>query len=125
MKADNITRENIHRFVVVFYEKVMVDNEVGSFFIDVLGEDINNKKWQEHIEILTEFWCSMVLKDGDYYGSAFAPHAAMKGLKRETFERWLVILDETLDEIYDKGSSKIFREIGTIISNNFMRNLNL
>ena len=125
MKAEQITRENIAVFVVKFYENILEDKEVGPFFIDILGDDIQNKKWQEHIEILIEFWASMLIKDGDYVGSFFEPHATMQGLKRATFERWLEILDETLEGIYDKRCSQEFRNLGEIISNNFMKNLNL
>jgi hemoglobin len=125
LKQTEVTRENIEVFVVKFYEAIMEDKEVGPFFIDILGDDINNSKWQEHIEILIEFWCAMILKEGDYYGSPFSPHADMSGLKRITFVRWLEILDVVLADIYEPAPAKQIREVGEIICNNFMQRLGL
>ncbi len=124
MLANTITEKNIEKFVILFYTNIIKDEEVGPFFTDILGKDINNQLWQDHIELLCDFWCSMTLEHNSYRGSPFAPHATMK-LKRETFERWLVILDETLCEVYDKETGRIFKETGAIMSKNFMRNLGL
>ena len=125
LKEEQITRENIAVFVVKFYENILEDKEVGPFFIDILGDDIQNKKWQEHIEILIEFWGSMLIQDGDYIGSFFEPHEKMIGLKKETFAQWLMILDVTLEEIYDEKCSQEFRKLGQVISKSFIKNLNL
>ncbi len=125
MLANKITEKNIEAFVILFYTNIIKDKEVGPFFTDILGEDINNNTWQDHIELLCDFWCSMTLEHNSYRGSPFAPHATMTGLKKETFVRWLEILDETLDNIYEKETSEIFRQTGAIMSKNFMRNLGL
>ena len=44
MLEKNITEENIEIFVIKFYTKIMQDDEVGPFFINILGDDITNKK---------------------------------------------------------------------------------
>lgn len=124
MKATTITKENIATFVVRFYENTIKDEEIGHFFTELLGEDINNEKWQEHIETLTEFWTTMVLKIPEYYGSPFPPHIDMK-LTRRSFERWLEVLDNTLDELYTKEAPSEIRKVGEIICNNFMERLGL
>jgi len=124
LKATTLTRENIEVFVHRFYENTIYDEEIGHFFTELLGDDIKNKKWQEHIDILIEFWCAMLLKDGDYYGSPFAPHIDMK-LTRASFDRWLVVLDNTLDELYEEVPAKKIAEVGEIICNSFMERLGL
>ncbi len=125
MKHTQITPKNIRIFVIDFYTRILKDDIVGPFFIDILGDDIENKKWQEHIDILCEFWSAMILKEGDYFGSPFAPHATMKGLQRETFTRWLEILDECVSEMYDENCANQYKDIGQIISENFMARLGL
>lgn len=124
MLEQTITDENIRKFVVLFYSKTIEDKVIGHYFVDILGEDLTNKEWSEHIDILTDFWASMILGRDNYSGSPFSPHIQMQ-LKREDFQRWLEVLDETLNEIYERKASEPFREIGTVISRNFMRNLGL
>jgi len=125
LKFSKIDENNIRIFVIDFYKRIIEDKEVGPFFIDILGDDINNKKWQEHIDTLCDFWSSMILKTNNYVGSPFAPHTTLKGLKKETFNQWLKILDECVDNIYDKNCAKQFKTIGNIISENFMEKLGI
>lgn len=124
MLQKEITPENIKLFVVTFYTKTIQDEKIGHYFSEILGDDITNKAWLEHIDILTDFWSSMLLGEKSYRGSPFAPHIAMN-LKREDFKQWLILLEETLDEIYENKTSQPFIQIGHVISTNFMRNLNL
>jgi len=125
MLEKNITEENIEKFVINFYTKILKDDIVGPFFIDILGDDMNNKKWQEHIETLCDFWASVTLGHRSYVGSPFAPHRQIQGLEKETFYRWLEIFFETLDEIYEQDISLKFKETGSIMAQNFMRNLRI
>lgn len=66
MLEKNITEENIKIFVRKFYTTIMEDDEVGPFFINILGDDINNEKWQTHIEVLNNFWASVTLGHRSY-----------------------------------------------------------
>ena len=49
----------------------------------------------------------------------------MDDLDAETFEQWLKLFFETLDEIYEPQVADIFKENSTNIAGNFMRNLGL
>jgi hemoglobin len=120
-----ITEKNIKFFVNKFYAKVLKDEEVGPFFIELLGTNMENEKWQEHIEVLCNFWASVTLGHKTYRGSPFAPHRNFQGLKRETFYRWLELFFETLEEIYEHEITLVFKETGSIMAQNFMRNLRL
>ena len=125
MLANEITRENIEQMVVSFYHRVLKDDVVGPFFIAKLGDDMNNEYWQPHLKILIDFWASITLADPSYRGNPFAPHMSLGELKRETFEQWLVLFYETLDEIYEPEVANQFKERSSIIAGNFMRNLRL
>lgn len=125
MLENEITRTNIRTMVVSFYSEVLKDDLVGPFFIDKLGPDLTSKTWGEHLDILTDFWASIYLDDFSYTGSPFAPHIELEGLKAETFQRWLKLFFETVDRIYELDIAEQFKQRGTLIAGNFMRNLSL
>jgi hemoglobin len=123
MKANEITKENIRIMVNTFYVKVLKDDIVGPFFSAKLGDDMTNEYWVPHLELLVNFWASIAMGDTEYRGNPFAPHTQLGELKRETFEQWLVLFSETLDEVYIPSIAAQFKERSTIIAGNFMRNL--
>ena len=123
MQSNQITKENIRTMVNTFYVKILKDDIVGPFFIAKLGDDMGNEHWVPHLDLLVNFWASIALSDTDYRGNPFAPHTQLGELKRETFERWLALFAETLDEIYVPSIAAQFKERSTIIAGNFMRNL--
>jgi len=125
MLHNEITKENIKIMVVKFYSVVLKDEEVGPFFIEKLGANLNTFLWQTHIELLTNFWASIALGDTTYRGNPFAPHSRLNGLKRETFDQWLVLFFGVLDTLYEPEVAMQFKERSTIIAGNFMRNLRL
>ena len=125
MQANQITKENIRTMVNTFYVKILKDDVVGPFFIAKLGDDMGNEHWLPHLDLLVNFWASIALGDSDYRGNPFAPHTQLGELKRETFEQWLVLFSETLDEVYVPSIAAQFKERSTIIAGNFMRNLHI
>lgn len=125
MQAEKISRENVRAFVFKFYDKVIKDEIVGPFFIEKLGEDTKNEHWQEHLEIIVGFWISLAFGKPKYKRQLFLPHTKLGDVKRETFERWLKLFGETLDETYVPKVAVLFKERATIIAGNFMRNLGI
>ncbi|MDQ7046159.1 MAG: group III truncated hemoglobin [Sulfurovum sp.] len=123
MQADKITKENIRTLVMSFYAKIINDDVVGPFFIAKLGEDIKSEVWQTHLEVIIGFWTSLALGKPRYTGSLFLPHTKLGEVKRETFEQWLKLFAETLDEVYIEAIAEKFKERSMIIARNFMRNL--
>ena len=120
-----ITKTNLRKMVITFYTKVIDDDLVGPFFIDELGINLAGDLWGEHIDILTNFWAGIYLDDDSYRGSPFAPHLKLKGLKAETFQRWLELFFENVDSIYEPQIAEQFKNRATLIAGNFMRNLEL
>ena len=123
MQAEQITPENIRKLVMSFYAKIIKDDTVGPFFIAKLGDDMSNEHWVTHLEVIVGFWTSLALGKPTYSGSLFLPHTQLGDLKRETFEQWLKLFAETLDEVYVKAIADKFKERSIIIAGNFMRNL--
>jgi len=125
MQADKITHENIRTLVMDFYAKIINDDIVGPFFTAKLGEDINSDLWQTHLETIVGFWTSLAFGKPRYNGNLFLPHTQLGQLKRETFEQWLKLFAETLDEVYIEAIAEKFKERAMIIAGNFMRNLRI
>jgi hemoglobin len=125
MLANEITRENIEKMVLIFYVKILKDEQVGPFFIAKLGDDMKNEYWKPHLEILINFWASMTLGDGTYTGNPFMPHTQLGELTREVFEQWLELFFKTVDELYEPQVGHQFKERSMGIAGNFMRNLRI
>jgi len=124
-KAKSIDDENIEKLVRTFYPEVIADEQIGSFFIEKLGDDINSDIWEEHLVLLTEFWKFVALYDDAYTGNPLRPHFNIAGLSKEAFERWLVLFYEAVDCVYDENSGALFKQKSTEIAENFMRRLEL
>ena len=124
MLESKITKDNIETLVMNFYSRILRDDIVGPFFIEEFGEDMDNKYWKPHLKKLIDFWASIVLGDTSYKRDPFKPHMLMD-LETETFEQWLKLFFETLDEIYEPKVADIFKEKSSNIADTFMRNLGL
>ena len=123
MQEKEITRDNIRRLIQSFYAKIIKDETVGPFFIAKLGEDMNSEHWKTHLETIVNFWSSLAFGKPKYDGNLFLPHTKLGRLKRETFEQWLTLFAETLDEVYVEPIADKFKERSRLIANNFMNNL--
>ena len=125
MQAQEITQENIRTLVMSFYAKIIKDETVGPFFIAKLGKNMNDEHWVTHLETIIGFWSSLAFGKPKYSGNLFLPHTQLGQLKRETFEQWLKLFAETLDEVYIEAIAVKFKERSRIIAGNFMRNLKI
>ncbi|HIQ27009.1 MAG TPA: group III truncated hemoglobin [Sulfurovum sp.] len=125
MQAEKISRENIRTFVMKFYAKIIKDKTVGPFFVAKLGDDMNSETWKTHLEVIVGFWTSLAFGSPKYRGQLFLPHTKLGDVKRETFEQWLKLFGETLDEVYVPKISNMFQERAQLIAGNFMRNLGI
>ncbi|HGZ70684.1 MAG TPA: group III truncated hemoglobin, partial [Nitratifractor sp.] len=117
-----INQESIAVLVKTFYPTILADKIVSPFFIEKLGDDINSPIWQEHLELLSNFWSSMALGDGDYNGNPLAAHFGMD-LTKEAFAQWLHLFAVAIDRVYEPRVGDFFKERSQIIARNFMANL--
>ena len=122
-QAKTVNREHIERMVLTFYRKVLKDEIVGPFFIAKLGDDIESDYWKPHIDLLVNFWSSMILQDDSYYGNPMRPHFFIGELSHAVFQQWLKLFFETVDEVFIPKLGAEFKERSEMIAGNFMRNL--
>jgi hemoglobin len=78
----------------------MADERIGWIFTDVAELDL-----EAHVPVIASFWATNLLGAMSYSGGAFGPHARLHekagGLRKEHFERWLVLWCQTVDELFD------------------------
>ena len=122
-QAKTVNREHIERMVLSFYRKVLKDEVVGPFFIAKLGDDIESNYWKPHIDLLVNFWSSMILQDESYFGNPMRPHFFIGELSQGVFKQWLKLFFETVDEVFIPKLGVEFKERSEMIAGNFMRNL--
>lgn len=121
----SINQENIGILVRTFYPRVLEDKVLAPFFIEKLGNNIENRHWKAHLTLLTEFWKFVALGFDDYSGNPLQPHELIKGLDREAFTAWLNLFHKTIDELYDETAGGYLKDKSDEIAGNFIRKLNL
>ncbi len=120
----SITKESIRAMVEAFYPTILADPITSPPFKEKVGSDINSKEWQEHLELLTNFWAMSALGDMEYKGSPLMPHFNLN-LTKEQFNRWLELFFIAVDKVYEPNVGEFFKQRSQNIAQNFMRNLGI
>lgn len=121
----SINEENIEILVRTFYTQVLEDKLLAPFFIEKLGDNLQNPEWEEHLLLLTEFWKFVALGYDEYSGNPLQPHFQIEGLSREAFRAWLNLFHDTVDTLYLPSIGEYFIQKSNDIAENFMRRLSL
>lgn len=117
MKTDIKGRSDIEFLINEFYKKVKNDDKIGHFFSHVV---IVN--WNKHLPIMYDFWENILFHTGGYNGNPMEKHLNLNmksPLRREHFERWTRLFDETVDEHFSGGKAILIKQralsIATVI----------
>ena len=94
-KASLIDRASIRAMVESFYAHVAEDDALGPIFEARVHGDR-----EPHLAKMVSFWSSVLLREGSFVGHPPLVHHAIAELSPAHFERWLAILDRTLDEVF-------------------------
>lgn len=85
----------IKTLVEAFYARVRADQLIGPLFNDAIDD------WPHHLAKLHDFWSSVMLTSGRYKGQPVPAHAKHGDrIGPASFERWLVLWDETTEEMF-------------------------
>src|SRR6185312_14956921 len=102
MKYDSITEQSVGALVERFYAKVRCDAVLAPIFESALAG-----RWDEHVAMMREFWCSALRVKRDYRGDMLAAHQRLGRLPRSLFPRWLALFQQTVDEHFIEAPAKI------------------
>jgi len=82
----------IRHLVRTFYGRARADALIGPIFNAAVQD------WDEHIDKISDFWSSIMLRSGRYNGRPMRPHL-MLPLRGEHFDRWLQLFEETARDL--------------------------
>ncbi|MCB9174844.1 MAG: group III truncated hemoglobin [Flavobacteriales bacterium] len=107
------TKEDLACLMEAFYSKMLKDEIVGYIFTDVAKLDL-----KKHLPSLTNFWENMLLNANGYKKDVMGIHLNLnkqENLKSEHFERWLLLLSETVNEqFYGETANKMLKNAQNI-----------
>lgn len=90
------TRQDIEHLVNSFYDKVVRDGTIGSFF-----NDVAKVNWNSHLPKMYSFWESILFGQMTYKGNPMGAHFPInefQAMEKRHFERWLELWISTIEE---------------------------
>ncbi len=106
MREDaGLSDSDLKRVVTLFYARVRKDPELGPIFNAAIDD------WPGHLEKLTDFWSSIMLRSGRYKGNPLAEHMKHRDrITPELFGRWLALWAETTNETLPARTAAAMQE---------------
>ena len=98
-----VDRVSIGVLVREFYSRLRKNERLGPIFAREITGD-----WEPHLEKMTDFWCSVILKTGDYHGRPVPAHLKLKDVTEADFEIWLAIFGETAAALFAPETAAVF-----------------
>jgi hemoglobin len=103
----------IERVVDTFYQRVRSDNTLAQIFEPRVSH------WPDHLQKLTEFWCSVLLMTGQYKGTPLVHHVAIPNLTERHFKQWLALFRMSVEEHCDVEQTELFMSRAERIATSF------
>ena len=97
---------DVHELVQTFYQKVLVDEVLAPFF--------KKLNFEEHLPKMEFFWRFVLLDEPGYTTSVTDKHMHMR-LKEEHFKRWILLFNQTLDELFIGEKVELAKQRAAII----------
>lgn len=94
---DIATRSDIELLVYTFYDKVIKDVVIGPFF--------KHLDFDHHLPKMIDFWEFVLLDAAGYATDVTQMHMHMR-LKKEHFDRWIALFNETTDALFEGEKAK-------------------
>jgi hemoglobin len=82
--SSSVTEESVTALVDRFYERVRADGRLGPIFSAAISD------WDQHLQIMRDFWSAALLRTGRYRGCMMSPHFRLP-IASEDFDRWLML----------------------------------
>ena len=116
---EGLTEPLIRQVVEAFYAAARRDPVVGPVFNRVIAPEA----WPHHLDLITDFWSSMLLGTGRYSGRPMPKHMAIPELSDEHFKRWLALFRCTVEQLCPPDLAQLFIERSERIGNSFRMNI--
>lgn len=99
MKKDISNREDLLKLLTLFYNKLLADKSIRYLFTDVAKIDLPH-----HLDILVNFWDSVLFQNDVYRKNAMQAHLILhqqSPLQKHHFQTWLTYFNESVDELFE------------------------
>ncbi len=116
---DGLTEELIRSVVEQFYKEARRDPVIGPVFNRIIAPEA----WPHHLDVITDFWSSMLLGTGRYGGRPMPKHMAIPELSDHHFQRWLSLFRQTAETLCPPEIAQLFTERSERIGNSFRMNI--
>ncbi len=113
-KHDIRNREDLLLLVTRFYDKLLADPSISYLFTDVAKIDLPH-----HLDVLVDFWDSILFHSDTYRKNAMQPHLDIhrqSPLLPQHFTTWLGYFKETVDELFEGEIAFLAKERATSIA---------
>ena len=100
------TREDIVQLVDVFYTKIVKDELLSPFF--------KHLNFEKHLPKMVDFWAFVLLDEVGYSTNVTDKHLNMR-LKKEHFDRWISLFNETIDTLFNGDKANLAKERAFLI----------
>ena len=107
-KQDISSRSEVAQLVFAFYQNIRADDMLGPVFNGIVND------WDEHYELLTDFWSNNLFAERVYSGNPILAHQQvdqhMKGkMEAAHFGRWLMHWHQTIDQLFEGKNATILK----------------
>lgn len=100
-----ITEADIARLVPAFYDRIRQDAVLGRIFNGAIDD------WPHHLQVLQNFWSSVLLTSGRYKGQPMVAHFRHeKAMTADNFARWLDLWQEVSNALLPPEKAAIVQE---------------
>lgn len=120
-KPDLSTRQQIERFVDLFYQRMLQDEQLAPIFVDVAEIDL-----AVHLPHIKNYWCKLLLGEQSYRRHTMNIHRQLHGkraLTPEDFQRWLAFFTTTVDENFAGERAERAKRVAASIAANMENSL--
>ncbi len=112
--TDINSRDDIKSILINFYQVAQEDDVISEKFLDL--------NMDEHIEVIINFWDSIIFGTNTYQGDPFGKHISM-GLEEKHFTRWLKLFTDQIDSQYQGKNADEMKLRGKTIAQIFQHKL--
>jgi hemoglobin len=115
------SRENIERFVDLFYAEILQDERLAPIFLDVAAINL-----ETHLPHIKNYWCKLLLGESTYSRHTMNIHRQLHGKQALTspdFQRWLDTFVAVVDGHFSGERAQRAKRVAASIAANMAKSL--
>lgn len=102
------SKEDLIALLNRFYQKALIDDEIGFFFTKVVQLNL-----EKHIPVIASFWDNILFSSTEYKGNPMQVHMDIyrkHWIEKKHFDRWLLLFSQSVDEMFVGNKAHLIKE---------------